>query len=115
LARKLGRGRDAGAGDAWNVAPAKAVEVGGGLAGKAFGGVPRFCFAGPGDGGAKPDLGRGLLPLRAFGLTLADCGCCGCGAGLFEADFWGVAKGLPLPLPMSMGNGSSEGISLSEA
>lgn len=30
-------------------------------------------------------------------------------------DFWGVATGLPLPLDMSIGNGSSDGMSLSEA
>lgn len=70
LARKLGMGKDDGAGDAWNVAPAKAVGTGG-LVSPAFGGVLRLCFAGPGDGGANPDFGRGLFPFRAFGLPFA--------------------------------------------
>lgn len=111
LARKLGIGRDEGAGDAWNVEPANAASAGT-FGGRAFGGVLRFCFAGPGDGGANPDLERGLFPLRALGLALTDWFC---GAGLFEVDFWGVAKGLPLPFGISMGNGSSDGKSLSEA
>ena len=104
-------GKDEGAGDAWNVAPAKAAGAGG-FAGITFGGVLRLLLAGPGDDGANPDLGRGLFPFRAFGLPFTGWDC---GAGLFEADFCGVANGLPLPLGMSIGNRSSDGISLSEA
>jgi hypothetical protein len=111
LARKLGMGNDEGAGEAWNVAPAKAVEVGG-FTDTVFGGVLRFCLAGAGDGGACPDFARGLFPFRGFDLVLTSCEV---GTGLFAPDFWGVAKGLPVPLGNSMGNGRSDGISLSEA
>lgn len=104
LARKLGMGNDDGAGDAWNVAPAKAGAAMG-LGATVCGGVVRPCFAGAGD---MACFGRGLFaPLR--GLVLGWLGC-GSRAGLFEADFCGVNGPAS-----SIGKGASDGMSFSEA
>jgi len=64
LDRKLGMGRESGAGDAWNVAPAKAAAAIG-LIAVVCGGVVRPCFAGPGD---DTCFARPLFPFRAFDL-----------------------------------------------
>lgn len=104
LARKLGIGRDEGAGDAWKVAPAKAGAAMG-LDAIVCGGVVRPCFAGAGD---ETCFARALLP-PFRGLDLVWLGCDD-GAGLFEADFCGVNGP-----PSSMGNVASDGMSFSEA
>lgn len=105
LARKLGIGRDDGAGDAWKVAPAKAGAIALG-ANIVCGGVVRPCFAGPGD---VTCFARSLTPFRGL-LGLGWLGCVA-GAGLFEADFCGVAG-----LASSIGKrGSVVPMSFSEA
>lgn len=106
MARKLGIGRDEGAGEAWKVAPAKAAAA------AVFttvdcGGVVRPCLVGPGD--VVPCFGRGLFPDRGFDLTLLGSEP---GAALFAANFCGVYG---LGVPKSMENGTSIGMSFSEA
>ncbi len=106
LARKLGIGREEGAGDAWKVAPAKAgaaIALGAIIV---CGGVIRPCFVGPGD---VTCFARDLFPFRG----LLDLGWLGCvaGAGLFEADFCGV-KG---PASSMGKRGSAVPMSFSEA
>lgn len=88
LARKLGMGSDDGAGDAWKVAPAKAVaEVG--FESPVLGGVFCPCLCGLGE--VETCFGRALFPFRGLGFEL---GVWVAGAGLFEADLLGV-KGVP--------------------
>lgn len=84
LAKKLGIGREDGAGEAWKVAPAKAAADAD-LGPPVCGGVRRPCFMGAGD--VETFLGRDLLPLRLLDLLLE----VEAGAGLFELDLSGVA------------------------
>lgn len=81
-------GRLDGAGEAWKVAPAKAVATAD-LDVTVCGGVVRPCFDGPGEEGIC--LERDLFPGRDLDLEL---GCCwDPGAGLLAPAFCGV-KGL---------------------
>lgn len=106
FARKLGIGSDDGAGDAWKVAPAKAVaEVG--FASPVLGGV--FCPCLGGRGEVETFFGLALFPLRGLGFEF---GVRVAGAGLLEADLSGV-KGVPYP--KSTGNWTSAAMSFSEA
>lgn len=85
LVKKLGRGRDDGAGEAWNVAPAKAAEAGPeagapvGFGPAVCGGVRRPGLAGAGD--VEIFFGGFLLLARLVVLPEADCAEA---AGLFE-------------------------------
>jgi hypothetical protein len=88
-------GREAGAGEAWNVAPAKAAEAAVFWAAD-WGGVVRPCLTGPGD--VEDCFVRDLFP-RGFDFALL--GCVDGGAGLFDADFRGVYG---LALEKSNGN-----------
>ena len=97
--KKLGSGREDGAGEAWNVAPAKAaIEAAApiGFGPVVWGGVRRPDLAG-GDVGL---LFGWFLLLRLPALLEAACEP---GAGLFEGaaffwGFWGVVGPPPLPL-----------------
>jgi len=64
LDKKLGIGSEDGAGDAWNVAPAKAAAAIG-FEFVVCGGVVRPCLAGPGD---ETCLARPLFPFRVLDL-----------------------------------------------
>jgi hypothetical protein len=116
LDRKLGIGREEGAGDAWKVAPAKAA-AGIALGIVEWGGVVRPCFAGPGDETCFVRLFPFPFPFPfplplAFpfrGLDLAWLGCVE-GAGLLAADFCGVNGPAS-----SIGKSASLGTSFSEA
>jgi hypothetical protein len=105
LARKLGMGREDGAGEAWKVAPANAVAEPG-LLGAVPGGVFPSCFAGPGD--VETFFDRDLLPVLGFDFVFTGWEL---GAGLFDADFCGV-KGVAAE--NSMGTRSSGGMSFSD-
>jgi hypothetical protein len=87
LARKLGIGNDEGAGDAWNVAPAKAAPTV--FEAADCGGVVRPGLIGPGD--AEPCFCRDLFPERAFVVELLTGP-----PGRFPPGFCGV-YGLPAP------------------
>ena len=107
LAMKLGMGREDGAGEAWNVAPAKAVADGGCLGPAVCGGVLLPDFGGPGE--TETFLGRDLALLRLADLEFAAIDP---GAGLPGVDFWGVAGP---PRTKSGWKGVFAGMSFSEA
>lgn len=104
--RKLGIGREDGAGEAWNVAPAKAVaELV--FESPVFGGV--LCPGLTGLGEVETCFGRALFALRGLDFEF-DAWISG--AGLFEADLSGV---LGVPHAKSRGNWSPAAMSFSEA